>query len=145
MCLHSTCEAIIPQLATDDFIAISNSSCVCEGYTLVYECRVTGGNTVWNGTAFQCSSSGNEIILLQSRTAERHTCNNGAISGRIIRADENNTKSYVSWLTIVVGAEMIGKNISCLRDIGGTHDQRLIGSSVLTLTTGNTMSCQSIS
>ena len=128
-------------METDNFIAINSSSCVCEGYNLVYECRVTGGNNiiVWRGTAFECHSTGDEIVLLQSQPGP-HLCNNGAIRGRIIRADENDP--YVSRLTIVVGTEMVGKNISCLHDIGDT--EKLVGSSVLTLTTGNTMSCQLI-
>ena len=127
-------------METDNFIAINSSNCVCEGYTLVYECRVTGGNIVWRGTAFECRSSSNEIVFLQNQPGP-HLCNNGAIRGRIIRADENDP--YVSRLTIVVCTEMVGKNISCLHDVGGT--EKLVGSSVLTLTTGNTMSCQSIS
>ena len=55
--------------------------------------------------------------------------------GRIIRTEDN---LYVSQLTVSVSDEMIGLNISCFHDIRGT--QNLIGSSLLTLTTGNATS-----
>ena len=94
-------------------------------------CSVTGGGAiVWRGTSFECSSSSDEIVLLQSST-DAQVCNDGAITGSIIRA-ENST--YVSQLTVSVSAEMIGTNISCYHDSGAT--QNLIGSSLLTLTTG---------
>ena len=116
-------------------VAISN--CTCDGYDQVYECRITGsGATVWNGTAFNCPATGNEILFLHSSSDTDKTCNDGAIRGHIIR-DENNT--YVSQLTVLISAEMIGTTISCFHDSRGT--QSLIGSSLLTLTTGNTTSC----
>ena len=60
-------------------------------------------------------------------------CNNGAIVGRIVRA-ENNT--YVSQLFISVSTITVGTNISCLHETGSS--MKLIGTSLLTLTTGNT-------
>ena len=115
---------------TADFI---DSNCTCEGYQKVYECRITGsdGITVWRGTAFDCPSSGNEIVLFQGSFGTQ-VCNNGAISGRIIRVENN---SYISQLSVSVSAEMIGSNIGC-HDSAGTQNVNLIGSSSLTLTTG---------
>ena len=113
---------------------ISNST--CEGFDQVrlYECRVTGrGIVVWNGSAFNCPSRNNELHLFLSSSDTEETCNGGAIVGQIIRA-ENNT--YISRLTISVSAEMIGMNVSCLHDSGVTHGQKLVGSSILTITTG---------
>ena len=96
------------------------------------KCRVTGsGATVWTGTVFDCS---NEIAILHSSssTGIEMACNDGAIIGRLIRAEDN---TYVSQLTVSVSAQMVGTNISCFHDLSnGTH---LIGSSVLTLTMGN--------
>ena len=114
-------------------MAINN--CTCEGYNQVYECRVTGGGaTVWRGSAFDCSASNNEIVLLHSSSSSvRNSCSNGAIVGRVARADNN---TYVSHITVSVNAEMVGKNISCFHDSSGIN---LIGSSLLTLTTGNTI------
>ena len=60
-------------------------------------------------------------------------CNNGAIVGRIVRA-ENNT--YVSQLFISVSTITVGTNISCLHKTESS--MKLIGTSLLTLTTGNT-------
>ena len=73
-------------------VAISN--CTCEGYYQVYECRITGsGATIWRGTAFECSSSSNEIVLTQDSSRpgmQLKMYNDGAITGRIIHT-ENNT------------------------------------------------------
>ena len=87
---------------------------------------------MWKGTAFECPSSNNEIALFQNSPGI-HVCNEGTITGRIVRA-ENNT--YVSQLTVSVNVTMIGINISCFHDSGDT--QNLIGSSLLTLT-GNVL------
>ena len=87
---------------------------------------------MWTGTAFDCSN--NEIIILHSspNTGVEIACNNGAIVGRLTRAEDN---TYVSQLTVSVSAQMVGTNISCSHDLSnGTH---LIGSSILTLTMGN--------
>jgi hypothetical protein len=111
------------------------SNCMCEGHDQVYECRVTGsGATVWRGSAFNCDDTGNEIILLYSRFGTAEVCNDGAIIGRIISV-ENDT--YVSQLTVVVSAKMTGKSINCFHDGPAGAPEELIGSSVLTLTTGN--------
>ena len=59
-------------------------------------------------------------------------CNDGAITGQIIRT-ENNT--IISQLTVSVSAEIIGTTISCFPDSEATQ----IHSSVLALTRGNTM------
>ena len=114
-----------------EFMVVNSSNCTCEGYNQVYECIVTGsGAIVWRGTAFDCSTSSNEMVLLQSSSGTE-VCNDGAISGCIIGADNN---TYLSQLTVSVSAEMIGMNISCFHDSGATP--KLIGSAILTLTTG---------
>jgi hypothetical protein len=111
---------------------VTVNSCTCEGYDQVYECRITGsGATVWSGSAFNCPATNNEIFFFHSSFGIEATCNGGAIVGRTIRT-ENNT--YISQLTVSVGAEMIGRNISCFHD-GATS--KLIGSSILTLSRGN--------
>jgi hypothetical protein len=115
-------------------VLIANSDCTCEGYDQVYECRVTGrGATVWRGSAFNCPATGNELSFFHSSSGIEATCNGRAIVGHIIRADNN---TYVSQLTVSVSAEMIGRNISCFH-YGATYTLKLIGSSILTLTTGN--------
>jgi hypothetical protein len=113
---------------------VAVNSCTCEGYDQVYECRVTGsGATVWRGSAFNCPATGNEISFFHISSGIEATCNGGAIVGHIIRADNN---TYISQLTVSVSAEMIGMNVSCFHDSPGGA-VKLIGSSLLTLTTGN--------
>ena len=88
------------------------------------------GATIWRGTALECSEAGNEIVLFQSTTAQGE-CNNGAIVGRVIRAENN---SYTSQLTVTVNTEMIGRNISCIHDNGVSAN--VVGSSVLDIAIG---------
>ncbi len=115
-------------------VAISNC-----GYDQVYECRVTGsGATVWGGSAFNCPSTNNEIISFFHSKFKNCSCG-GAIVGRTIRA-ENNT--YISQLIVSVNAETIGMSISCLHDSGLGGAAKLIGFSMLTLTTGNVKSIE---
>ena len=99
---------------------ITKSTCTCVGYDVTYECSVMhGSHTVWNGTAFDCASSGNDIILLHSRFNDeggtRATCNNGAIKGRSLRTAG---RTYTSQLVVSVSSEMIGKSIVCTADDG---------------------------
>ena len=101
----------------------------------MYECTVTGGiATVWKGTAFDCQSADNEVVLLHntnstSLTAE--TCNNGAITGRVIKVESGN---YTSRLMVRVSAEMNGSTIVCAHDTG--MDTLVINSTVVTVTKG---------
>ena len=118
--------------------AAINDGCTCEGYDQIYECRITGsGATIWRGSAFNCSAAGNELPLpfLHSSSGTDITCNDGAISGRIIRA-ENNTYISQLMITVTVGAEIIGTMINSYHDSRGT--QNLIGSSLIALTRGTT-------
>ena len=87
--MHYIFEAVVPQsisMETDDFIAINNSnSCVCKGYNLVYECRVTGSYiTIFKGTVFDCTMSSNELVLFHDNSGIDVECNGGAITGRLI-------------------------------------------------------------
>ena len=84
--------------------------CTCPGYYSTYECTVFGsGATLWSGTAMDCPLTNNELIIFP--TSKRpQTCNNGAITGRIIRADND---FYISQLTIVINEEINGKTIAC--------------------------------
>ena len=75
-----------------------------------------GGYTVWQGTAFDCSSG---IALFHGRfTSDEGAygeCNNGAIIGQSLRA-ENDT--YTSQLNVKVSSDMIGNSIECVYDSG---------------------------
>ena len=96
------------------------SVCVCPGDTLSYECTVKGGPgqaTVWSGTAIDCPSSNNKIILIHTFAAEGtyHTCNNGAIVARSLLIEDTN---YTSKLNVTLTSETMGKTIKFLHDNG---------------------------
>ena len=102
--------------------AVSTCTYVCPGDLLTYECTITGGNllgaTTWTRTAFSCSSSGNEIILLHAHSMyinRVYICNNGTIMARILSVEDNN---YTSQLNVTVTPDTAGKTIKCLHDNG---------------------------
>ena len=77
----------------------------CPGDVLTTECAITGGGaTVWQGTAFQCSSI---IILRYTHFGGSHnsiqTCNNGAIVAQALGIVNNN---YISQINIIVSPEL---------------------------------------
>ena len=111
------------------------NDCTCPGYDALYECTVTGGiATVWKGTAFNCQSAGNEIVLLHNTnftSLRAESCNSGAITGYIIKA-ENGT--YTSQLIVSIRPEMNGSTIVCANDTG--VNTSVIDSKWLTITNG---------
>ena len=109
------------------------NNCTCEGHVQIYECSVIGyGATIWKGSAFDCHSSTNEIVILPSDSVNRSiTCNNEAIVGRFVRREND---SYVFQLSVNVSSEMIGRNISCYHDVG--RDTIEIGTSQLEISAG---------
>jgi hypothetical protein len=107
------------------------TSCTCLGYVVTYECTVRSGlATVWRGGVFNCPSSSNEVYLLES-TVNSVTCNNEMITGRVVRTDEA-SGFYTSQVSITIGSNLIGKNISCVEDDGSTTE--IIGSATILLT-----------
>ena len=76
-----------------------------EGDTVVYQCTVTditmgGLSTIWQGSAFNCSGSGNMILLIHSQYGMSVTqgCRNGALVGEGVR---NNSNDYTSQLSVM--------------------------------------------
>ena len=93
------------------------SDCVCPGYMLIYKCTVMGENsqyTVWTGTAFDCLSTNNMIILLHDSTMIKQC---GSIKANII--SEGNGY-YTSQLNIAVRPEFIGETVECIYNDGRT-------------------------
>ena len=85
---------------------------------------------MWQGSAFDCVSSNNEIVLLHSKFSSegyRQICNNGAIVGRSLRVQND---SFSSLLSVSVNSDMIGKDIRCVFDDGTTAT--LIGRQTIT-------------
>ena len=126
-------NASVLDCATGTNALVVINGCTCEGYDQIYECRITGSGSSYSleriCIRLSCYRHSSFIVVL----TPKKTCNDGAISGRIIRA-ENNT--YVSQLTVSFSAEMIGLTISCFHDSRGTQNQ--IGSSLIALTRGIT-------
>ena len=98
------------------------SGCVCPGDISTYECVTMGaGLTIWTGTAFNCSSSSNEILLFHSRFSSTKgtygSCNDGSIVGRSLFVEGNN---YTSLLNVTVTPNIAGKTVECFYDDGRT-------------------------
>ena len=120
--LHNTCilhaqllkksNMSIKRVGLYHIDAASTIGCVCPGDTLTYECTVTGGIlTIWTGTAFECPSINNEILLLHDTYGSvSGSCNNGDIVARSLSAEGNN---YTSQLNVTITPETAGKTIEC--------------------------------
>ena len=95
------------------------SEYACPGDLLTYECFATGGSnigaTVWTGTAFNCPSNENEIILLHVYINRIYTCNNGIIVARMLSVEGNN---YTSQLNVTVTPDTAGKTTECVYNDG---------------------------
>lgn len=92
--------------------------CVCLGEPLVFQCSILGGGTtVWQGSAFHCPLSSDEIHLLHSQFNLRivKTCNNGEIIGRALRTEAPDC--FVSELKLQnVTRDLVGKRVECQHD-----------------------------
>lgn len=105
----------------------ANATCACPEETLTYTCNIVGGgNTLWGGTAFNCPSTSNEIILRHSQFSEGHsgTCSNGVLMGRTIGV--TNTNCYTSQLQVDVSTSLNYTTVRCTHD-SINSGQMLIG------------------
>ena len=73
-------------------------------------------STTWRGSAFNCPSSSNGILVLNS-TVGSEPCNNEMIIVRIIRRKDDN---YTSQLNVILSSDLIGKSIECA-SYNGSH------------------------
>lgn len=112
------------------------SGCTCTGYRLSFQCAAVGaGATIWRGSAFNCPSSLNEILLYHSRFTTRTaagSCNNGNIIARALNTTEGRYHSELNITNLT--PEMNGATIECLHDNGTST--YLINSTMITITTG---------
>ena len=107
--------------------------------TLTFTCRVTGGvSTVWEGTAFMCASTDDEIIFIHSRFINEpsRTCNNGSIVGEIVEVNGNN---YTSQLNISFDPSLIGKTVTCVKDNG--RNTSIVANYIITTDIGMILKC----
>ena len=89
---------------------------------LVFNCTVVGGvATVWDGSAFDCSSTNNEIILRHSQFSNpggiSGDCSSEAIRGRSL--DVQST-SFTSQLSVTVSSQLNGQTVQCSGDAAMT-------------------------
>ena len=109
---------------------------------MIFTCSIVGGgNTIWNGTAFNCPSSNsvsnNQIFLRHSAFAMMASgmCNDGDIVGEAVSADLEIPR-YTSRLNITVNSDVVGRNISCIYDDTTRTMESLIGTATIELTSG---------
>ena len=96
-----------------------NTQCACPGDLLTYTCTVVGARTtLWGGTAFNCPSTTNEIVLRHSQFAvggASGDCNNGAIVGQSVGVEGNR---FTSQLNVTVSTSLNNKTVQCAYDSG---------------------------
>ena len=101
--------------------AVLTSGCICTGDIVTYECTAMETEAIiWTGSAFNCQSSGNEIVLLpRSYRIYAVTCNNGAtfIAGQNLALQGNH---HTSQLNVTTTPDIAGKTVECHRDNGTT-------------------------
>ena len=105
-------------IKVSDTAALFVSGCACPGDTITYECTAVGaGATVWTGSAFNCSNSDHNILLLHIffslAKGDYGSCNNGDIVGQSLSVEGNN---YTSQLNVTVTSDTAGRTIECLHD-----------------------------
>ena len=105
----------------------------------MYTCTIVGGgNTIWSGTAFDCSSKSNEIILRHSQfDSELGTfgnCNEGAITAHSLGVVNNNC--YSSQLNVTIDSDMNNKTIQCAHSSVGIVT---IDVAILSIATGKSV------
>ena len=99
------------------------SDCVCPGHELWLQCTVVGpGFTIWKGSAFNCSSTSDEIFLRHSQFESGKVirgCNYGRIIARgINKTSDSDGDKYISQLTIQLGVNdsLDGRTVECVHD-----------------------------
>ena len=98
---------------------LTATSCTCAGDTVTYNCNIAGGGfTIWRGTAFDCSTSQNSILLRHSSFGSggtMGTCNNGVIAGRSVGVSSDNS-IYTSQLKIDLASSpnLVGRTVQCV-------------------------------
>ena len=110
-------------LTANNELVSPDNACTCPGDTITYMCTVVGpGNTLWGGTAFDCPSTSNEIVLRHSQfselTGDFGDCTNGTIVGRSLGVEGN---CYISQLSITASINLNDTTVQCVHDdtLGG--------------------------
>lgn len=97
----------------------------------MFTCTIVGdGITQWDGTAFDCTNSNNEILLSHNNfpNGANGLCNDGQITGRSLSVENN---CYTSQLSVNTSAAFNNKTIRCIH-----NNQMMIGTIVLIVISG---------
>ena len=105
----------------------------------MFTCTIVGGGvTQWNGTAFDCTNSNDEILLshksFRNPDAVNNSCNLGQITVTSLTV-KNNCNSYTSQLSLTTSAALSNKTIRCIH-INEENQVVPIGKIVLTVFSG---------
>ena len=81
---------------------------------LTYICDITrAGNTIWNGSAFNCIKKFNEIILRHSQFGTG-SGTSGSCNGIVARSiGVGGTNDFISELNVTVSTSLHNKTIQC--------------------------------
>ena len=123
------------------------SGCTCLGYDVAYRCTVCGADTiitVWEGTAFDCSETANEIALRHSQFNSPGgqtpgDCSGGALVAYAIREEQD---CYISQLNATISADLNDMTVECAFETDGMNAQTLINTSTVNITTGKKLKLQ---
>ena len=118
-----------------ELILISN--CTCLGGNLTYNCIINGnGFTIWQGSAFNCSSNNDKFTLRHSSFRDEGTqgnCNDGGIEARSLGVSMDSV--YTSQVNVTVTIDLIDETIECAHSLDGSTPTS-IASSVIKITSG---------
>ena len=113
----------------------NNTQCACSGDVLTFTCTIVGGgNTLWRGSAFDCESTSDEIILRHSTfgtTGTSGTCNSGTIVGQSVGVEDT---CFTSRLNVTVSESLNSRAVQC--DHNSNTGTRNIGSAILNVVSG---------
>lgn len=109
------------------------NDCTCLGHNLTFQCVVTGrGSTIWQGSAFNCSSGIQLRHTLFQSGSPTGECNGGTIIAQGISASD--LHCYTSQLIVSVTPSLNRKMIACVYDNG--VNATFVGNYEVTITTG---------
>ena len=147
MCILWIFDHVYSLFSVNGQLVITDAGdCLCPGNNLTLNCTANGvrnsmaGSISWSGSAFNCTSQENEIILLhaQAGSSGTHTCNNEAIVGWSLSPLNNET--FISMLKVLMSSALIGKSITCYQDDG--EQKQILGSYSIPGTTTTTINIQ---
>jgi hypothetical protein len=118
--------------ATGNNLILLDDGCICPNHNITFQCTTVGGGiTVWQGSAFQCPQSSDEIALRHAQfLGSVGVCNDGAICAHADSIPAANC--FISNLTVYITPDLEGRAVRCEYDDG--TEVHLIDSFTLNIT-----------